>query len=239
MKKILLILVSLSFVVALNAQINKVALVSIYGNKQIDASDFGTVGAIKTLGHDPAFDLSGIITDVKDRIYNDLAKDFPFTMLEEDKLVGNEQYVQLAKETESKISKLFYICPEGYYFIPNTKKNIAALYDIFQPEGVDGFMYVSVDYSLHKVIQAMGFGTAKVSATITMWIYDKSGKKIFMMSVYQTSDESIKFALGGNAMEADKIIPLCEDATNKAFIRMKEKLPKKIAKMAKKVNKNK
>ncbi len=220
-----------------NAQLHKVALVSVYGNKKIDASDFGVINSFKSLGNDPAFNLKGIITEVKDSIYSELGPMFPFDFLPEDKIINNEQYKALGESAKKGLSKMMYASPDGYYYIPFTKKYFSQLVDIFKPDSVDGFMVVSVNYSLEKIVQAMGFGTAKVMAQITLSIYDTRGKLMLLLPVTQVSSESIKFALGGNAMDASKILPLCHDATMKAFAKLKEKLPKKIEKMEKKYKK--
>jgi hypothetical protein len=235
MRKLVFVLLAFLIIFPAYAQLKKVALVSVTGNKVIDASDFGLMGLFKTLAKDTNFLLQPIITEIKDRILNETAKDFPFEMLPEDSVINNVYYQQLGKEMEKSLLSSFTVSPPGYYFIPNNKRKILLLDTIFDDQAVDGFMFVNVNYKLTKIIETMGMGTAKVQATINIMIYDTNAKKIFQLSVDQYSTNSLVFALGGNAMDIKRILPLCKEATDKAFIRIKQKLPKHLKKMNKRL----
>lgn len=237
MKKITLTLAALITAIVLNAQINTVALTSIYANKTINAPDFPTITLVLSkLAQDSAFDLTGIVNDFHKELYTNFSKSFPFEMYPEEEVLNNEAFIALGEESRTGISDFFSVSPEGYYYIPETGKLKDELVNIFGDK-VDGIMFADLEYQLYKKAQVLGFGTAAVSAYVRIRIFDKEGKKIFKLRVYQTSDKTIKFALGGVAMEPEEILPLCAEATDKAFGRMAEKLPKSIKKMNKKTSK--
>ena len=238
MKKIFLIFLATSLISSSFGQMNKVALVSFYANKQIDASDFTGIGvAIQMLAKDSNFNLQPIIEKFKGKLYSELASEMPFEFVPDEKIINNDRYKSLSANFNPPLGKFYYTSPKGYDFLPNSKKYLDSLFWAFEDENIDGLMFIDVNYKLNKQFEAMGFGTAKVIATVLITIYNKKKKRVFYMPVFQPSDNKLKFALGGSALEAEKILPLCEETTDKCYMRMKEKLPRKLAKMKKKMAK--
>jgi len=106
-----------------------------------------------------------------------------------------------------------------------TQKNTIAAF----PD-VDGIMMIGIDYKLVKTgIQVMGFGTAKIQATVTLKIVDRKAKKMFKVFAVSKSEENLKFALGG-VFDTEELMPLVVDATEQVLTKMDGKIVKKNAK---------
>jgi len=235
MKKFILLFVIIVINLSTYAQINKVAVVTVFGNKMIDGSDFGSVTALRTLADDKNFNLDSMVNVFKEKLFRDFSNDFTFSLLEETSVTGNSDYKSYCETEKGLMADYYYTTPVGYYFLYETNKQSEKLFDIFKNETIDGIMYVSLDYKLYKTAQIAGFGTAKVYAYVNVKIFNAEGEKIFVLRECGISDNNLKFALGGTVIEAKEIMPLCSQATANAFIEMKEKLPKSIEKMNKKI----
>jgi hypothetical protein len=79
-----------------NAQRKKVAVVTFYCDKWIDMSGIGSdaamLSSVATLAEDPAFDIKKVLTKFHDVFFNEYAKQFPFDLLPESEVIGNESY---------------------------------------------------------------------------------------------------------------------------------------------------
>jgi hypothetical protein len=91
----------------------------------------------------------------------------------------------------------------------------------------DGLMFISLDYEFEG--RAMGF-TAVVKANITISLFDKSCKKVFRVNESAVSKSKVPAVKGIPVMDAKKIQPMCQDATDELFDDLKGRLPKIIKK---------
>ncbi len=218
-------------------QLDKVAVVAINVNKHVEAGDFGTITAgLTALSKDPNFDLSGVVKKFRNTLFDDFSKDFTFDLLDESLVTGNNDYQVAGTMTGTGITDFYVTSPEGYQYFGADNKSKDKLIEIFGDQA-QGIMYAQVGYGLQKKVEVAGFGIAYIQAWVLLQIFDENGDKIFSLRVYSKSSGTFKFALGGNVLEAKEIIPLCEEATDNAFIAMKKKLPKSIKKMNKKLAK--
>lgn len=87
-------------------------------------------------------------------------------------------------------------------------------------------LLVGIDYKLAKMVEAMGFGTAKVQANLHLKIVNRNAKKMLNILVSQKSLVKVKFAIGG-VFDTKELMPLVKDATEKALVRMDEKIIRK------------
>ena len=94
----------------------------------------------------------------------------------------------------------------------------------------DGVMFVSMGYDFIK--KPVPF-TAGVRAFVRIKLWNKEGKKVFSINEFGTSKKSVGIVGGIPLMKPDKLLPLCESASEKLV----KDLSKKISKVSKKAAK--
>jgi len=213
----------------------KIAVVSVWCNKEIKMGEFTGLGsAISKLSQDEEnFNLQSIVDDLRDKTFNEYSKNLAYDVIAEEKVLKAEGYNKdkIMEGSKLKLGKN-YITPEGYFAIGGWNKK--AVRNCFQViEGLEGVMIVSVDFELIKIAQIAGFGTAKVKANVQVKIFDKDGKGLMKVYKFASSQNKIKFSLGG-VFDAKQIKPLCLEATNAAIAKVDKTIMKKTAKKAKK-----
>lgn len=227
----------------LYAQINKVAIVSVYGLREINADDFGGLTkTMSTLSQDGNFQIDSLVTDFYTKLYTEFAQSFPFSIMPEEEVLSNPQYATILDNTAEQFKFQDYqvTTPEDRPYKPimsfglvvNNKAIESALAAF--PEA-DGVMIAYISYSLVKESEIMGFGTAKIRAYINLKLHDRNNKVVLKLKEGAKSDKQIRFALGGSVFEAKEMQALCKEATANLLKDMEKELPKSLAKMAKKL----
>ncbi|MFK7900648.1 MAG: hypothetical protein AB8B61_07815 [Cyclobacteriaceae bacterium] len=243
-------------VIAQNSE-RKVAIVSIYSDKYIGSGDFGAgiQQALSLLSGDSLFNLKPISEKFKDKFINDYAEQLPFTILDEKLVIENEEYknyqdfnadVDSYKDTDKSGVKNFVLdhmkveVPQGYKYIPNVlgkgKKNKAIndMKTIFA-DNADAVASAWLSFELEKKIQMAGFGIGFVKTYLWFRVYDRlTDKVIFKFKEAAKSKKTFKFALGGAALQASKIQPLCEEAVERLYVDLDKELPRRIKQYLKK-----
>ena len=245
MKKIILIITTLliiSFQSAF-AQIDSVAVISVWANRSIDASDFqGLSMAIENLSRNENFKLDSMLSKVHDELFDAYAKEFPFKLMDEKEVLDNDDYSQILENTTLKLSEWQVSAYENYLAIESrspvrNKKAITNALQLFKK--ADGVMIVILHYRLKKKTEIVGFGTAVVEAYVNIQLFDRDGKSVLKIKERAESNETFKFALGGEVFEVEEIQKLCEQSTTNLLKDMYEILPKRLIKMKKKISKKK
>ncbi len=196
------------------AGVEQAALISVYCDKRIDMSDFkGLAALVNRLAQDESFQLKPLAVKMRDDMFGRYAAGLPFQLLPEKQVIGAPVYRTFETQKFS-LSKAFYDAPEGYVFYP-LSDDVAyrVLLDAF-PD-VEAFMVCSAYFKLTKEFAIAGFGTARVTAYVTVLALDRERKVILRKYTWAASDDTIKFALGG-VFDAKQILPLCVQATDKA-----------------------
>lgn len=213
----------------------KVAIVSIYCNKEIAAGDFTGMGAaITKLANDEDFDLRPMVTRIHEKVFSEYTSNLEFDFMTEEEVLNNPKYDETIFEagtikTTAEQRDKWMLRPDGYLPIhayPGKKilRETAARFPT-----ADGIMFVSLSYELEKVgMEIMGFGNAKIKCIGTIRIMDKDGKKLLRITEYSSSDNKIKFAMGG-LFETSELMPLCTEATEAVFKQLDAKILKKNA----------
>lgn len=215
-------------------KLEKVAVVSIGTNKWIDMSEFGIASRIvNQLAKDEDFDLKPVVKNMHGRIFGDFGEIFPFHYVEESKVIKSDRYKDFelySSGLAEKGRKQFHLPAKGYQYLQASqpKKNIQKIFNIV-PEETDAIMLVNCSYKLDKKLEMAGFGTAKLKAKLRIYVYKRDGSKIMKFLKTGQSDNSIKFALGGAALDAKEIQPLCKDAVDEALQKSGEFFKKKMA----------
>lgn len=195
----------------------KVGIISIYANKQLETTEFtGMAAAITQLANSEDFNLKPIIDSIHTKVFGEYIKSLEYDFLPEQTVLSAKGYNNTLLDGALIDRTNWSVRPDGYVAIgANNKDAIRKTYDVIP--GMDAVMILSVDYDLVKTgIEVMGFGTAKIQSRVVLKILDKDGKKLFKAATTQRSEKNVKFALGG-AFKTSEILPLCKDATAKAF----------------------
>jgi hypothetical protein len=95
---------------------------------------------------------------------------------------------------------------------------------------VDGVMLVNIDYAFVKKMVPF---TAGIQAYVSIKLFDREGKKVFKIREFATSKESVGIVGGIPIMSPEKLLPLCENATQEVV----EDLAKRLKKIAAKADK--
>lgn len=245
MKKSLSISLLLLFLntIALS-QDKKVAVVTFYVNKYIGTDQLGgaasMVAGVATLAEDPNFDLTSVLNNFHDVFFTEYAEAFPFELLPEEQVINNadyQAYESIGGESEDVDRDKFFqqfIAFEGYkplaeYILAGKNKNERQMLEIFNDQ-VDGVMFVYLDYNFVK--GAFGL-TANIQAYARMKLWNKEGKRVFVLNESANSKKSVASIGGIPVMDTDELLPLCEDASQRLFA----DLGKRIGKIVKKANK--
>lgn len=223
----------------------KVAVTSFYVSKQIGFEELGggagMVAAIGSLSDDPNFNLQSVLDNFYKTFTTEYASSFPFQLLPEEQVVKKAEYVaykgRFNESKDADAGKLFqrFLTPEGYKplqesLIKGEESNQMQMVKMF-PEA-DGVMFVSMGYDFVK--KPVPF-TAGVRAYVRISLYNKEGKKVFTVTEYGTSKESVAIVGGIPIMTPAKLLPLCESASEKLVSDLSKKLKKIAAKSAAKL----
>lgn len=217
------------------AQEKKVALVSFYSDKKIGGTVMGKGAALMK---DPNFNLKPMLDKAYDRFVNEFAKDFPFKLMDKAEVVDNEEYKKYESVFLADTTKFLnnqYAIVDGFRFayacspcfVKGDNRDECKLANIFS--SADGVMFVSLDYEMTS--RAQGFA-AGATAYITITLYDKKCEKVFRVREAGSSDKKVPAVGGIPIMKSEKILPMCEEATEKLFKDLQGKLAKIIKKSA-------
>lgn len=241
MKKILLFALTLTMSLGLFAQQKKVAVVTFYANRYIEASDdfadnAQLIALIAALAKDPAFDLKPSLEKFHKMFFEEYSKDFPFDIVDEESVLNNEDYKAYSSRDTSYNFLNNSLSMDGYnlYYVSVLyKRDLEKMIEIF--DDVDGFLFVYLSYQVSPKIAVGGMGTAGVSARITLKLWSKEKKRVFNIYKGEMSKKTVPLIAGIPVMKVKDILPACESATDNLLEALKGKLPKIVKKAAKKL----
>ena len=244
-----LVLFTCQTFVAISGDRKKVAVVTFYCDKWIDMSDLGGTAALLsaagTLAEDTTFDIKKVLTNFHDVFFNEFAKEFPFDLLPESEVIGNEEYKAFQSywdETSDKDQhKLMqrYATVDGYKPLlemlgKTERRNEKRMLEIFGDK-VDGVMFVYLDFSMVQKVAIGGTGAAGISSYCRMKLWNKESKKVFAINESAMSKGTVAVAGGIPIMKPEKILPLCEDSSEKLMEDLRKRLGKIVSKSAEKL----
>jgi len=236
-------MLSLSF----NGQIQKAAIISIYGNKNLSDSPLETK-LYEALLKDSSFDISGTVFEFEKTLDEKLIPEFPFPFKEKDEVVSSEGYQNLEprwdmneKEDDTELEKFLetLVPAEGYkniasYGIVTDKKTIKKTFELF-PD-VDAVMIAYLDYGIYASGGVGPLSKKKVNAYVNIKMYNKDGKRIFKLKESSSSKSGVT-AVAGFVTDPEKLKPMIAEASEQLLIDMQKKFPKSMKKLTKKLAK--
>jgi hypothetical protein len=90
-------------------------------------------------------------------------------------------------------------------------------------------------YAWEPKISIGGMGKAGIRAYINIELFNKEAKKVFQLEEYATSKKGVALISGTPILNYDKLLPMCENATELLLADISKKLPKLIKKVDKKL----
>ncbi len=236
---IVFLFVSLFTITMLSAQIKKAAIISVFGSRNLSDNPMETK-IYEALMKDTSFNLDPIVDKFDNLIREQFVPQFPFPFVPKETVVGHPEYVSLIKFTKWATESWYTTSAKGYipiaaYGIADDEEAIKKSFSYLPPD-VDAVMIAYIDFSLFDEVGIGGFNKKKIKAYVNLKMFDKDANRIFKLKENANSDTGLA-AYGGFVLETDKIMPMIESASNNLFEDMKEKLPKSLNKMAKKLAK--
>ena len=254
MKKITLITLLGILVYGISFGQKKVAVVTFYVDKYINANKIVAESREdtyeKTKEDDPRFDLRPILVDFHETFIKKYVKDFPFELVDEEDVLGDPRY-QAYKglegvEDQDSIDIINeaiddrFIAIEGYNVLLTGGNMLRSwrteshMITVLEDHDVDGVMFVSMYFAWEPKVALGGMGKAGIRAYIDIELFNRDAKSVFNLEEYATSKKGVPLIGGAPVFNYDKLLPMCENATEVLM----EDLAKKLPKLVKKVDKN-
>ena len=227
------------------SQDKTIALLSFYCDKKIQGTGLGT--AAEGLIKDTNFNLKPMLEKCYERFTNDFAKDYPFKFLDKETILNNTEFQNFdsrflsTNDTGSIASALDNAdytvidglkraigAAEDLVFIRQERRDPCIFLNMFSKSAIDGVMLVKISYEFDSRLMGAAAG---IKAEISIALYNKNCDLVFRTGEYATSDGKVFRVAGIPVMKPEKIRPLCEDATEKLFNDLKDKLPKMLKKI--------
>jgi len=255
MKRIfcLFLLTAFLFTIA-NAQKKRVAVVTFYADKYINADKIVETARQSTYEQtqqdDPRFDLRPVLENFHSTFINKYSKDFPFEIVPESEIINNPMYRayrgldgiedQDSIDSYNEAINDRFIVIDGYKVLLTggnllrSWRTESHMLKILEAANIDGVMFISMHYGWEPKVAFGGLGNAGIRAYVSMDLFNKEAKKVFKLDEYATSKKGVPLVSGAPILNYDKLMPMCEGATDELL----EDLEKELPKLTKKADKN-
>ncbi len=256
MKKVSVIFICALFATTLiYGQNKRVAVVTFYVDKYINANKIVETSREATYEltkkDDPRFDLRPILQDFHKTFMKDYVKKFPFDVIPEEEVLNHAMFKAYkgldgiedpdsANNLNDEINDRF-IAIEGYNVLLTGGNMLRSwrteshLITILEDMNVDGVMFIYLHYAWEPKVAVGGLGNCGIRAYITMELFNKEAKKVFNLEEHATSKKGVALVQGAPIFNYDKLMPMCERATDELLDDLNKKLPKYIKKVDKKL----
>lgn len=226
---------------AVNAQLEKVALISVFGDRNLSDNPLETK-IYEALMKDSSFNIVPIVNKFDKTIREVFLPQFPFPFLEKSEVVGSEGYPEIKELTRWAKNDWSTTPADDYvsiaaYGIADDNEAIAKSFEIVG-NGIDGVMIAYINFNIYDAGGVGPLAKKKVYAYVNIKIFDKAGNRIFKLKERASSDKGV-LSVSGIITDLDKVLPMIESASDNLLEDMVKKLPKSLNKMAKKIEKNK
>lgn len=223
-----------------SAQINKGAVISVFGDRNLSDNPLDTK-VYEKLMKDTAFNLFPIVNKFDKTIREKFLPQFPFAFITKEEVVNAPGYADLkqltkwGKDNWRTTPADQYVAIGAFGGIGDDTEAIRKSFEVLG-NGVDGVMITYVSFSIYD---GGGFGPMakkKIYAFVNVRIFNKEGKRLFKLIERASSDEGV-IAVGGIITDFGKLKPMIESAAANLLKDMEEKLPKALAKMTRQMDK--
>ncbi|MEX1188836.1 MAG: hypothetical protein WED33_06215 [Bacteroidia bacterium] len=224
-----------------HAQLDKVALISVFGDRNLSDSPLETK-IYEALMKDSSFNLVPIVNKFDVTIRETFLPQFPFPFLDKSEVVDADGYPEIKELTRWAKNDWSTTPADKYvsiaaYGIADDNDAIAKSFEILGDE-IDGVMIAYINFNIYDAGGVGPLAKKKVYAYVNIKIFDRQGNRIFKLKERASSDKGV-LSVSGIITDLDKVLPMIESASNNLLEDMVKKLPKSLNKMAKKIEKNK
>lgn len=246
MRKFLFLVFTVSTMVSTNLMAQKkVAVTTFWVSKHIGFEELGggvgLAAAVASLSDNPDFNLQPVLDNFYRTFKEDYAPQFPFDLMPEEEVLQREEYKnyegRFNEDEDEDRHKLFqrYLTPNDFKpmqesLFKGEKSNQMQMVKMFSD--ADGVMFVSMGYDFVKKPMPM---TAGIRAFVRITLWNNEGKRVFRIMEYGTSKKSVAMVGGIPIMKTEKLLPLCESASEKLLKDLNKKMKKITRKAAKKL----
>jgi len=229
--KVLLLILICS---AASAQIQKGALISVFGDRNLSDDPMETK-FYEVLMKDTSFNLNPIVNKFDQTIREKFIPQFPFQFAAKEEVVNAPGYADLRTLTRWANDQ-WYTTPAKQYIpiaafgIADDTDAIKKSFEIIQ-QGVDGVMIAYINFNIYSAGGIGPMAKKKVYAYVNLKIFNKEGKRIFKLKERASSDEGV-ISVAGIITDIKKVMPMVNSAADNLLKDMEAKLPKSLNKMA-------
>lgn len=256
MRKVFVIVICIMFATTIIYSQNKrVAVVTFYVDKYINADKIVETSRAstyeKTKEDDPRFDLRPNLQSFYETFMKDYVKKFPFELIPEKEVLNHELFKaykgldgvenQDSTENINQVIEDRFISIEGYNVLLTGGNMLRSwrteshLITILEDLNIDGVMFIYMHYAWEPKVALGGLGNCGIRAYINMDLFNKESKKVFKLEEFATSKKGVALIQGAPIFNYDKLMPMCDSATEELLADLNKKLPKLIKKIDKKL----
>lgn len=236
-KKLLVVLVALCSVFAAEAQVKKAAVISVFGSRNLSDNPMETK-MYEAIMKDSSFNLVPIVNEFDKVLTEAFLPEFPFPFEKKENVVTNDKYKGLVFHT--RYAKENWTTTSAEDYIPIAAFGVAddneAIKKSFEFLDVDAVMIVYINFEVYDAGGIGPLAKKKVYANVNVKLFDKDAKRIFKLKERATSKTGV-LAVGGIITDVKEVMTMVQESSDQLIIDMKKTLPKKLAKMAKKLAK--
>lgn len=223
---------------SIQAQVRKGALISVYASRNLSDKPTETK-MYESIMKDSLFNIEPIVARFDQLIREKFLPQFPFPFLIKGQVVNHPDYQGLAQHTrwvteEWKTTSAPGYIPISAFGIADDEEAMRKAFSIL-PADVDVIMVAFIDFNLFDEMGFGGVSMKKIRVNINLKMYDRKIERVFRLKENVTSDNSVS-SFKGSLIKVKDLLPLINNASDKLFIEMQEKLPKMVAKMSKRMN---
>ena len=244
MKKIILLIITLSLSLNTIAQRKRIALVSIGVNKKFNTTNL-TRGnkefekKIEGFANGKLIDFDPFVVKQKDAFFNEYKDVLPFDLVDENLVLNNSEYLDFKPMTDLSFYNNMAV-PLGYKFARDgfdAKYNEEGLAKIFGKE-YDGVLFIYNEFMFRGGVSFAGVGTTYIACEVKFALYNKVGAKLFSFVEIENCKTTIVKTEGFPIIPSeDKFYEHMKCAFENVNADMKERIKKQSEKIEKKLNK--
>ena len=241
---LLLLTVFLSGIYA-EAQTKKIAIVTFYADKLIGADKLaeGARASFYEMAEkeNEQFDIEPILINFHEAFKEDYLESFPFEIVPEEEVINNPGYRNYELPSSITVNPNRFISIDGYQVLVSggnllrSWRTESHMLEVLSDLDIDGVMYISLYYTWEPKIALGGMGNVGIKANITMELYNSEAKKVFSHNESAVSKKSVALVGAVPVMNYDKLIPMCQNATEMLVKDLNKRIPKLTKKVGKKL----
>lgn len=195
-------------------------------------------GAVQQAVDDDSFDLVEVVNDLRDRVYNEYGSLLGVNLIDEDRVVHNNQAYQDLYFEMDEYNWQSIVTPEGYK--PYRADKTHMIGDDRQqrlleamPQGTDSMLMASATYAMRDVtpsyVSWIPFYPTQggLEATVNLTMVNLRGETVLDISESALSDETVSL-VGTFTLGAEQIEPMAIDATNQAMDRLGKRIQSEL-----------